>query len=237
MISIVIPVLNEEATIGALLLYLQKNSTPNFVTEILVVDGGSTDTTPKVIADISEKTEITIQFIASDKGRAIQMNTGARHASGSILYFLHADSFPPKHFDKHIVEKVKKGDTTGCFRMKFDTKHPLLQISQWFTRFNLKVCRGGDQSLFITKELFQSLGGFNETYTIYEDCEFINRLYSTTRFTVIPEYITTSSRKYRERGTWALQFHFMMIHLKNRMGASPEALYSYYLNHISRPEI
>jgi hypothetical protein len=65
------------------------------------------------------------------------------------------------HFDRIIADTVQNGNA-GCFRMKFDYGHPVLMISQWFTRFNHISCRGGDQSLFITKELFKENKGFDE---------------------------------------------------------------------------
>jgi hypothetical protein len=86
-----------------------------------------------------------VALIQSEKGRAIQMNVGAKAATGNILYFLHCDSLP-RHFDR-IIDTVQNGNQAGCFRMKFDYRHPVLMISQWFTRFNHISCRGGDQSL------------------------------------------------------------------------------------------
>jgi glycosyltransferase involved in cell wall biosynthesis len=79
------------------------------------------------------------------KGRAIQMNVGAKAATGNILYFLHCDSLP-RHFDRIIDDTVQNGNQAGCFRMKFDYRHPVLMISQW-TRFNHISCRGGDRYL------------------------------------------------------------------------------------------
>lgn len=243
MISIIIPVLNEVETIEALLSHISENACAPakasggtradiYISEILVVDGGSQDSTLEVVIDFSKKSKFNIQCIVSERGRAKQMNTGAAYATGSILYFLHADSFPPKNFDSGIISEVKQGNLAGCFRMKFDNKHPVLLISQWFTQFNLKFCRGGDQSLFISKELFNKLSGFNEDYIIYEDCEFTNRIYETAKFKVLPKYIVTSSRKYSEKGTWKLQYHFTVIHLKKWAGASPKVLYNYYKRHI-----
>ncbi|WP_245917602.1 hypothetical protein [Aureitalea marina] len=75
--------------------------------------------------------------------------------------------------------------------------------------------------------------GFNEDFTIYEDCEFIGRLYQQTDFTVLPDYITTSARKYGELGTWKLQYHFTVIHLKRWLGAGPNQLHQYYRRHIA----
>ncbi|MCG2459935.1 TIGR04283 family arsenosugar biosynthesis glycosyltransferase [Flavobacteriaceae bacterium F89] len=220
-ISIVIPVLNEEKCIGTLLNYLLELRTP-LVREILVIDGGSRDDTFKV----AEMKGVTV--ISSTKGRAKQMNVGARYASGNILYFLHVDTIPPPHFDLHITNAVNYGNLAGCFRMKFDSDHWFLSRFAYFTRFNYKVCRGGDQSLFVTKELFQKLGGYNEEYIIYEDSEFAGRLYKASEFKVLPQSVVTSARKYRSNGMVNLQYHFGVIHLKNYLGAGPKELYDYY---------
>jgi len=233
MISIIVPVLNEVETIEVLIAHISENSSKDNITEILVVDGGSIDGTKEVVLGLSESYSFKIGCLVSEKGRAKQMNSGAREATGTILYFLHADSLPPKDFDTDILSEVKKGSLAGCFRMKFDSKHPLLIFSQWFTRFNFKFCRGGDQSLFITKKLFTSLNGYNEDYIIYEDCELTNRIYEGFNFKILPTHIITSARKYSEKGAWNLQYHFTMIHLKKWKGATPQELYDYYVRHIA----
>ncbi len=233
-ISIIIPVLNEANNIGHLLTYLIQNSSSH-IQEILIIDGGSNDGTQKVVKNFPISSSVlrnNIKLVNSSKGRAKQMNLGARKAKSEILYFLHADSYPPKNYDEHILNEFKKGFFAGCFRLKFDSNHPVLKISQWFTRFNSKSCRGGDQSLFVTKCLFENLNGFDENYMVYEDCEFINRIYSTTKFKVIPKILTTSARRYKKNGIWRLQYHFLVIHLKKWLGASPESLHKYYLKNI-----
>ena len=233
MISIIIPVINEAETIVSLLGYISANSSLNNISEIIVVDGGSEDRTIQIVNSYAQNSIFNIRLISSEKGRAKQMNTGVRSASGSILYFLHADSFPPNDFDDSIISEIKKGNKAGCFRMKFDNDHPLLKFSQWFTQFNIKLFRGGDQSLFISSELFDLMEGYNEQYFIYEDCEFISRLYKEYNFTIIPEYILTSARKYDEIGTWKLQYHFTVIHIKSSFGVSAEKLHQYYERHIA----
>lgn len=233
MISIIIPVLNEAATIRRLLSHLEANSSSSLLTEIILVDGGSTDDTKSEVWKYRHQSPNTnLKWITSHRGRAIQMNAGASLASGDILYFLHADSFPPKGFDQIICDKLNQGHAAGCFRMKFDTGHGLLRFSQWFTRFNVKLCRGGDQSLYVKNEVFRHLKGYNENYRVYEDCEFINRLYDQVGFVVMNDYIVTSARKYDLNGTWKLQFHFAMIHLKKWLGASPGELNRYYQKYI-----
>lgn len=226
-ISVIIPVLNEENSIAKLLDYLLEIQNPKFTKEIIVVDGGSTDATLEVL-----KTYPRIKVIHSQKGRAIQMNAGARFSTSDILYFLHCDTFPPKDFDSEINTKVQNRNHSGCFKMKFDSDHIVLKVSQWFTQFNLKCCRGGDQSLFVQQKLFHQLNGFDKKLIINEDNEFIHRLYQNSKFTVIQKTVTTSARKYVKNGVCKLQFHFIMIHFKNWLGANQDALVQYYQKNI-----
>lgn len=228
-ISIIIPVLNEAENIGRLLRYLTENSSSKNVSEIIVADGGSSDRTVEIIKNFILR---DIILISSKKGRAKQMNVGSEASTGNILYFLHADSFPPKDFDQFILDKIQKGHEAGCFRMQFDSNHWWLKFAGWFTKFNLKVCRGGDQSLFITKALFNTIGGYNENYTIYEDNILIGELYKRNQFTVINQKITTSARLYKKVGVWKLQYHYLIIYLKRWLGASAEEMLSYYKKNI-----
>lgn len=226
-ISIIIPVLNEANSIAEILITLRTHSSSENIKEILVVDGGSTDAT------ISIASKYPVSILNAPKGRAKQMNLGAQNAQGEILYFLHVDTLPPKNFDKSIIDAVSNKNEVGCFQMKFDSKSTFLGFFAWFTRLNLKVCRGGDQSLFITKNLFNKSGGFNENYLVYEDNEFIGRLYEMVSFKILPHFVKTSARRYEERGEITLQYHFGIIHLKNYLGAGPEKLYDYYKRKIA----
>ncbi len=226
-ISIIIPVLNEAKGIAHMLSYLKKNSSKNNILEIIVVDGGSVDLTKKIALACGAC------VISSPKGRAKQLNRGAQHAQGSILYFLHADTLPPPNFDEIIVDAVIKGNLVGCFQIKFDSDSLFLSFFAWFSRVNHPLCRGGDQSLFITKEFFMQTHGFNEKYTVYEDNEFIGRLYKLAHFKILPLYVKTSARRYEERGKLVLQYHFGVLHLKNYLGAGPEKLYDYYKRKIA----
>ncbi|MDN3724829.1 TIGR04283 family arsenosugar biosynthesis glycosyltransferase [Aequorivita sp. SDUM287046] len=233
MLSIIIPVLNEAENIGRLIHYLSENLSGTHKTELIVVDGGSTDGSQNSVASFKPRNFLTsISLIQSDKGRAKQMNAGARKASGEILYFLHADSFPPKNFDFFIISEVNKGNPAGCFRMKFDSNHWWLRLAGWLTQFTWRACRGGDQSQFITKNLFEEIGGFDEDYAIYEDNILINELYSRKKFVVIQQCLITSARLYRQNGIWNLQYHFWTIYIKRWLGADAESLKKYYSKHI-----
>jgi len=229
MISIVIPILNEADNIENLLFHLIDNASLQNIQEIIVVDGGSTDGSQEIIKNL----DLKVKLINSEKGRAKQMNTGAKLASGEILYFLHADSFPPTHYDKYIIEEVKQNNQAGCFRLTFGNNHWWLRLASWLTQFKWRACRGGDQSQFITKALFEDIGGFDESYIIYEDNILINELYKRNEFVVINKKIETSDRLYKRHGIWKLQYHFWTIYVKKWFGASAEDLCAYYKKHIA----
>ena len=225
-ISLIIPVYNEAANLDRLLPYLKCQQNTACLHEILLVDGGSRDNSAEVGRLHGAR------VIPSEKGRARQMNAGAAAASGELLYFLHADTFPPSGYDSAILESQKHGPVAGCFRLRFDLASPILAGFAWFTRWNWPICRGGDQSLFIPKDWFMALGGYNTDYKIYEDNEFTGRIYKAYPFRVLPQEVVTSARKYRQMGVWKLQYHFAIIHYLYYSGAGPERMYRYYRKHI-----
>lgn len=226
-ISIIIPILNEGPRLEVLLPWLMDGSDSGQVGEILVVDGGSTDHSREVALRHGAR------YMRSGKGRAIQMNAGAQQALGDILYFLHADSLPPPGYDSMILQAMSGEGRSGCFRVRFEPSHWMLDFFSWFSRINLPLCRGGDQSLFIPRSWFESLNGFDERYRIYEDNEFIGRIYRHYPFSVLPKEITTSSRRYQQQGFIRLQYHYAAIHLRRFLGHGPETLYAYYEKHIN----
>lgn len=212
-ISIIIPTYNEAENIGQVLDYLNKSSNRENVAEIIISDGISEDNTLE-IARIKGARIIEHK----NAGRAKQMNAGAKVATGDILYFLHADSYPPKGFDQYILHYFNKGYKAGSFRMKWDMNHWLLNFFAWFTRFNFQWCRGGDQSMYIEKTLFRQLDGFNENYRFLEDYEIIPRIKKYTHFKVIQKDLITSARKYRKNGVLRLQMHVAKTYILRMLG-------------------
>lgn len=221
MISIIIPVINEEDGILKLFSHLQDSSS-NFISEVIIVDGGSHDNTKTLVKEYT-----TAKLISSQKGRARQMNAGAKAANSEILYFPHADSYPPQDFDKLIATQVQRGNKAGCFCMRFDNPHWLLKFSGWCTRFNYKICRGGDQSLFISRALFEKTGGINEDFIIYEDNDFIKKLCHKKQFTIIKKHLMTSARRYKEYGVWKLQYFFSKNSPKKMLWSQPRRIVSF----------
>lgn len=228
-ISIIIPVLNEEETIDPLLFYLENHTGNDYESEIIVVDGGSTDDTVEIVGRYSVKT-----IRSPAKGRAIQMNEGARKARGKWLYFLHADTFPPEDFIRQIADAFQNGVLAGCYRLQFDDAHPLLKMYGWFTRFDIPAFRFGDQSLFIEKELFFEIGAFRENLIVMEDNEIVGRIQEKTRFIILSHYVTTSARKYRQNGVIRLQLIFTLIYILFHAGVSQNSLKKIYRTFIKK---
>ncbi|HBX64720.1 MAG TPA: glycosyl transferase, partial [Balneolaceae bacterium] len=179
MLSIIVPTYNEEKTILDLLIHLKNSLTTT--DQLFVVDGGSSDQTVNLV-----KENGFTCLESPRKGRAAQMNYGAQQAQGDILYFVHADTIPPSSFPADIDGAISEGYKSGCYRYQFDIDHPLLNINAHCTRYDRLMCRGGDQTLFITRSLFDELGGFREDYMIMEDYDLIEKIQSCSPFKIIP---------------------------------------------------
>lgn len=222
-ISVIIPTFNEAESITALLTYLCQATASAPALEILVVDGGSLDAT----VPLARQAGATV-LRASRKGRAAQLNHGAQHARGELLYFLHADSYPPAGFVAHLRQASAQGYAAGCYRLAFDHPHWFLRFSAWCTRLPLTVVRFGDQSLFVRRELFARIGGYREDLLLMEDQEIVHRLRAQGPFRVLPHAVTTSARKYLANGIFRLQGIFTLIVGLYWLGVSQRRLVQLY---------
>ena len=198
-ISVIIPTLNEAENIGKLIVHL-KNWGNQTIFEIIVVDCNSTDNTIEIAKSLGVKV-----FIAP-RTRAIQMNFGAHHSKGDVLYFVHADCLPPITYIADIQAAISEGYPIGCFRYKFDSNHFLLKLNAYFNRFSPLWCRGGDETLFITREVFNQLGGFDEIYCIMEEYPFIEKARKNFPFKIISKYVIVSARKYATNSWIRVQY-------------------------------
>ena len=221
-ISIIIPTQNEAASIGKLIAYLQLHGKDN-VAEIIISDGGSTDETLAIAAQ-SGATVLTAPL----KSRAAQMNYGAAKASGDILYFVHADSCPPKSFAADVIEAVNKGFDFGRYRTKFDSSKLLLKINAWFTRFNWFICYGGDQTMFITRNFFQQSGGFKNELLIMEEYEFCEKQMKQGHYKIFGDTALISARKYEGRSWLQVQLANRKAVQLYKKGASQEEIVKTY---------
>ncbi len=225
-ISIIIPTFNEEAIIARTLQRLIAITERHEGVEIIVSDA-STDSTPAILSDFA----VTIN--QSAKGRSTQMNGGAALARGEILYFLHADTLPPESFIEDILTATAAGKRAGCFRMDFDDNDPIMTLYGWFTQFPLMLFRGGDQSLFMERSLFNEIKGFDESLLVMEDIDIINRIERQAAFHILENHVTTSSRKFHDNGIIRLQLIFGTIHLMYALGFDQESIVKYYRENIT----
>jgi rSAM/selenodomain-associated transferase 2 len=222
-VSIIIPTYNEAEAITDLLGYLGQATASGPALEMLVVDGGSTDATVR----LAQQAGATV-LSSPRKGRAAQLNHGAQQARGEILYFLHADSYPPSGFLADVRQAVAEGYGAGCYRLAFDHSHWFLRFSAWCTRLPFTAVRFGDQSLFVRRDLFARLGGYREDLLVMEDQEIVARLRVQVPFRLLPRAVTTSARKYLVNGVFRLQGIFTLIVVLYKMGVSQRRLVQLY---------
>lgn len=152
-IAVIVPVLNEETALGGLLEKLRPHVRD---CEIVFVDGGSTDGTRAMIGD-------SFRVIDAPRGRGAQLAAGVRATTADVLFFLHADSLPPDDFPAEIREALVGGET-GCFGIAFDTSSALMRICAALSNFRAfhRRIMFGDQGMFMTRELYERVGGFPE---------------------------------------------------------------------------
>ena len=218
-LSIIIPTHNEEKVIEKTLLFLNKHKQKT--TQIIIVDGNSVDKT----AIIAKKYGATL-VISKQKGRSQQLTTGAKHAKGDVFYFLHADTIPPKTFEDDIINAITTNHYAGAFNLTFDKKHWFL--TQCVRIVNMLGWHFGDKSFFITKELYNNIGGFRPL-AIMEDYDIVRRSRKKTKFMLFKnKYARTSARKYEQVGVFKLHFIYLILFLLYLIGCSQKTLVNIY---------
>lgn len=221
-LSIIIPTFNEEHSIARTILHLKKHL-KNKKYEIIISDAGSSDTTLSISKKLGVKT-----LLSPVKGRAGQMNFGVKNAVGNVFFFVHADSLPNPDFFNEINKSLLEGHNCGSFRTKFDSPSLLLKINSFATRFNFLFFRGGDQGVFISKELWHQIGNYKEEMLIMEDYDFISRLWKEGNFRLIPKATLISARKYEQNSYLTVQLANLKIVNMYKKGASQKDMVEKY---------
>jgi rSAM/selenodomain-associated transferase 2 len=214
-ISVIIPVLNEADRIQELIRFIENHPGESEI-EVIVVDGGSADDTVQIARAAGVRV-----YVLEIQSRAAQMNLGAKMSRGQLLYFVHADVRLVPTFASDIRHAVVQGSHAGCYRYTFDSPKVILRVNSFFTRFNTLMCRGGDQTLFVKREVFEQLGGFNEYYSIMEDYDFIRRLKRKFHFGIVPKNVLVSARKYDTNSWLCVQLVNLTVFILFFLGASP----------------
>jgi rSAM/selenodomain-associated transferase 2 len=192
---------------------------------VILVDGGSDDATIQVAARFS-----AVRLLASPRGRARQMNAGARAARGDILLFLHADTRLPEGGLGAVSAALDDARVVGGrFDVRFDSPRPVLRMIAFFMNLRSRASgiSTGDQAIFVRREVFETMGGYPDM-PLMEDIELSRRLKRRGRLAALPSRVTTSARKWEREGAlrtmalmWALRFLYMV-------GVSPARLHRWY---------
>lgn len=221
-VSIIVPVLNEAANIERLVKRLYEGGNGS-IAELLVIDGESGDDT----VQRAQRAGATV-LVSPRRGRAVQMNYGAQFATGDLLYFVHGDTLPPKTYLSDLRNAVQEGFPIGCFRFRFESVHPLLRINAFMTRFDFLWCRGGDQTLFVMRPVFDDLKGYSESHLIMEEYDFIVRARRHYRFKIIPKAVLVSARKYEANGYFRVQLANFIVFNMFRLGFAQQRMVNTY---------
>ena len=220
MTSIIVPVLNEEAVIERSLTALKCVDGEK---ELIVVDGGSTDST----ADRAR--QLATKLLTAACGRGSQMHAGAMAASGDVLWFVHADTLPPSHAAREIGRALTDPAVVGgSFRLVFDgdgrSARQLTAIYPWLRLLGLSY---GDAAIFVRRNAYEAAGGFRP-YPLFEDLDLIRRLKRQGRFVGLDCCLTTSSRRFENRNFAAVWANWIALQILYWMGISPHLLARWY---------
>lgn len=226
-ISIIIPVLNEAESLPAAIASVGRVER----TEVIVVDGGSTDDT------IAVARSLRARVIEASRGRASQMNAGAAAARGQILLFLHADTRLPFGWADQVASVLaRQGVVAGAFRLAFDAVSPALRFIEHAAnlRSTLLGKPYGDQAVFLPRAVFQRVGGFRDL-PVMEDYDLICRLRRLGRIGIAPLAAITSARRWLDAGILRTTLLHQLVILGWHMGVSASRLATWRPPHTYEP--
>lgn len=211
-ISVVIPTKNELENLKKLLPVMEVEES---IGEVIVMDSPKSD---DGIEKLFGNSKVRV-LKSSRAGRAHQLAEGAEITTGKILFFIHADWLPPNGFVDDILESISKGNHAGCFSYRFDRDSRLLRFQASWSRNQSMFTGGGDQGLFIRKEAYEQLGGYNRDMRIMEDFDLYQRIRrGGMAFELIQNDATVSARKYNYNSFLRVNLVQGLIFLFYKMG-------------------
>jgi rSAM/selenodomain-associated transferase 2 len=188
-------------------------------TEVVVADGGSRDATRSLAAPLADR------VIEAPRGRAAQMNAGARAASGDTLLFLHADTLLPPGAVEAVARGLARGHEWGRFDVAIAGADPMLSVVAMFmnARSRLTSVATGDQAMFATRAAFDAAGGFPEI-PLMEDVALSKALARRSRPACLRDRVVTSGRRWERGGTLRTIVLMWRLRLAFALGADPHRL-------------
>lgn len=226
-LSIIIPCVDSLDVVQAFVPGILRNISNNFKTELIFVDAFEREDVRDYVVEKG-----FIYAFSNKARRSVQCNTGAEIAKGQIYFFLHIDSVVPSHFDGRIIQSIGNGFESGCFRLEFDFQSRFLNFFAWFTQFKWTIARGGDQGLYVRREVFEEIGGYKNAWQIMEDVDIARKLLKRKKFDILKPAIITSARKYERVGVFKLQGLFAVITVFYWMGISNKTIFEFYRKYI-----
>lgn len=228
-VAIIMPVLNEAARVEAGLDTLYRCDMLN---EVIVVDGGSDDTTGDVVRrSIGQGSEANsiFRFSVAPRSRALQMNAGAWKAKSDVLLFLHVDVRLPDSAMDSVRDSIKRGASWGRFDMHLDDDAVIFRVIEWCMnmRSALTGIATGDQAIFVRRDVFAMLGGY-ASIPLMEDVEFCKRLKWVGPPALIRKQVRASTRRWRQHGIMRTVILMWFLRLRHWLGVAPKAVSRLY---------
>lgn len=196
--------------------------------EVIVVDGGSRDASAQLACPLADRVG------HAARGRAVQMQAGTALATGSVFWFMHADTRAPADAMEAIRNALNAGYPWGYFRVRFPEPSLLLGLVGTLMNVRSRLSRiaTGDQGIFVTRDLFERVNGF-PPLALMEDIALTRRLKRHALPACLEPALTTSARRWETHGTLRTIVLMWSLRLAYFLGVSPQILTKYYRTHSS----
>lgn len=221
--SVIIPALNEREYLPQTLLALEKQE---WIHEVIVADGGSTDGTREWLA-----AQTFARVVDAPAGKGNQLNAGAQAATGEVLLFLHADCQLPPEAGDSVASALRSQDAAGgCFEVRFtgNKSRSLKVVAAGINlRARLSAAATGDQGIFVRRETFERIGGCPD-WPLFEDVEVVRRIKTIGKFAVLRSKLEVSPRRHLARGVFRTVLLIYALRVAYWLGVSPFTLKKWF---------